>query len=69
MPAGDRQPPDLLADEVAWKREPVRVAEALGHVVEWDPGAQRRWTCGPCGRAVLQVGTNIYGSAVTDVCP
>jgi hypothetical protein len=68
MPAGDRQPLELLADDEAWRHEPVRVAEALGHVVEWDPGTQDRWTCVLCCRAVLRAGTNIYGSAATEPC-
>ncbi len=69
MPAGDRQPVELLADDAAWHREPKRVAdEEFGHAVKWDPGTQRRWTCVHCGCAVLQVGTNIYGSAVRERC-
>lgn len=67
MPAGDRQPLDLLNDDEAWRKEPKRVAdEEFGHDVAWDPGAQERWTCRRCDRAVLRVGTNIYGSAVRE---
>lgn len=69
MPAGDRQPIELLMDDDAWAAEPARVAnEEFGHSVEWDPGAQERWTCKVCDRAVIRVGTNIYGSAVRDRC-
>lgn len=69
MPVGDRQPIELLEDEAAWKREPVRIAnDELGHDVHWDPGAQERWTCSRCGNCVLRVGCNIYGSAVRETC-
>lgn len=68
MPVGDRQPVELLMDDEAWKREPVRLAEEMGHDVYWDPGSQVRWTCKRCGNAVLVVGVNIYGSAVTERC-
>lgn len=69
MPAGDRQPVELLLDKEAWKREPIRVAnEELGHDVRPDHGTQERYTCGRCGNAVLRVGANIYGSAVREMC-
>jgi hypothetical protein len=68
MPVGDKQPYELLIDEAAWKREPVRLAEEQGHTVTWDPGPIERWTCDRCGNAVLRYGTNIYGSAVTEPC-
>lgn len=69
MPVGDRQPVELLTDDVAWRREPSRIAnDEFGHSVEWDPGTQERWTCTACGRAVLRVGCNIYGSAVEVRC-
>lgn len=69
MPVGDRQPIELLEDDVAWQREPVRLAAERGHNVAWDPGTQERWTCTHCGNAVLRVGCNIYGSAVQEDCP
>lgn len=68
MPVGDRQPLELLEDDAAWRREPIRLAEEMGHAVEWDPGRHARWTCTKCGNAVLRVGVNIYGSAVTERC-
>lgn len=69
MPAGDRQPFELLMDDEAWAAEPARVAnEEFGHTVEWDPGTQRRWTCTRCDRVVICVGTNIYGLAVRERC-
>lgn len=68
MPVGDKQPVELLMDDEAWRREPVRLAEEMGHVVEWDPGTQQRWTCVLCTRAVIRVGCNIYGSAVRERC-
>lgn len=69
MPVGDRQPIALLEDRGAWAREPVRLAdEEFGHHVEYDGGTNERWTCTSCGRAVLRVGCNIYGSAVTVGC-
>jgi len=51
----------------------VAQARALGHAVEWDPPANilsrvARWTC-PCGAAVLDSGTVIYGDAVEKTCP
>jgi hypothetical protein len=68
MPVGDRQPVELLMDNAAWAREPARLAEELGHAVGWDPCRQERWTCRTCGRAVIRVGCNIYGSAVRERC-
>jgi hypothetical protein len=68
MPVGDVQPVELLADGAAWKDEPARLARQFGHQPAWDPGTQQRWTCNRCGRAVLRVGTNIYGSAVRERC-
>jgi len=54
------------------KPEPVVVAEALGHAVEWDPPAAlteaRRWTCSRCGDAVLDYRGNIYGGAANRSC-
>lgn len=60
----------------AWPTtEPIKRAESMGHTVEPDPpvGAFTsgyRWTCTrrECGRAVLIVGHNIYGSAVAQRC-
>lgn len=69
MPAGDRQPIDLLMDDDAWAREPARVAEELGHDVYADHGAQERWTCKSCAACVIRVGCNIYGSATQRACP
>ena len=63
MPVGDRQPVELLADEAAWKREPKRIVLELGHDPYTDHGTQERYTSRSCGRAVIRVGTNIYGSA------
>lgn len=69
MPVGDRQPLELLRDDRAWADEPRRLAEdVFGHRVEFDAVTNDRWTCGHCGRAVLRVGVNIYGSAVTVGC-
>jgi hypothetical protein len=69
MPVGDRQPVELLQDREAWADEPRRLAdEVFGHHAEWDPGTNERWTCSSCGRAVLRVGCNIYGSAVMVGC-
>jgi hypothetical protein len=69
MPVGDRQPVELLLDDEAWAREPVRLVEELGHTPVSDPGGYAdRWTCEACGRAVLRAGCNIYGSAVEQRC-
>lgn len=68
MPVGDQQPLDLLMDDEAWACEPVRLAEEMGHSMYADHGTQRRWTCRTCGNAVLVVGCNIYGSAVSERC-
>lgn len=69
MPVGDRQPTELLMDDKAWADEPRRLAEdEFGHHVEHDAGSNERYTCAACGRAVIRVGTNIYGSAVTVGC-
>jgi len=69
MPVGDRQPVELLTDDTAWADEPRRLAEdVFGHRVMFDPETNERWTCACCGRAVLRVGCNIYGSAVTVGC-
>jgi len=70
MPAGDRQPQELLLNYAAWLREPVRVAEELGHSVERDSFAngRERWTCKVCRQAVIREGTNIYGGAATGPC-
>lgn len=49
----------------------VARAEARGHKLEFDPpfaSAALRWTCTVCGRAVIQYGSNIYGSAVESDC-
>lgn len=56
-----------LADE-QWPTWPVKLATERGHAVEWDPGRHARWTCTTCSRAVLRVGSNVYGSAITDDC-
>lgn len=66
MPVGDQQPIELLMDDAAWAREPVRLAEERGHTVEKD--GPQRWTCTVCSRAVLRYGLNIYGSAATEDC-
>jgi hypothetical protein len=70
MPAGDQQPVELLRDDEAWAREPVRVAEELGHDVVFDGVRGERWTCvrPNCGQAVLREGVNIYGRAATLSC-
>lgn len=69
MPAGDKQPYELLMNDQAWAREPIKVAHALGHQVYPDHGAQERYTCHQCGFAVIRVGCNIYGTAATLPCP
>lgn len=69
MPAGDQQPYELLMDDQAWAREPIKVAHALGHQVYPDHGAQERYTCSLCRFAVIRVGCNIYGTAATLPCP
>lgn len=68
MPAGDKQPMELLLDDTAWANEPVRLAEEMGHNVKVDHGTNRRWICITCDSAVLVVGTNIYGSALRFRC-
>jgi hypothetical protein len=69
VPVGDRQPIELLEDEAAWNREPIRIAnEEFGHNVEYDGVTHERYTCTRCGNAVLRVGCNIYGSAVRETC-
>lgn len=69
MPVGDRQPFELLQDRVAWADEPRRLAEdVFGHRVVDDHVSQERLTCTACGRAVIRVGANIYGSAVQVGC-
>ena len=69
MPVGDRQPIELLNDDRAWADEPRRLAEdVFGHRTVDDTTSQERRTCGQCGRAVIRVGCNIYGSAVTVGC-
>lgn len=83
-PVSEREPIPrdvVLREEVAgltyseWLRtEPVLRAEALGHIVEWDPpsglSSASRWTCTNrrCGAAVLEYNGNIYGSAVEKTC-
>lgn len=58
--------------EEAEKPAAVLRAEALGHTVTWDPPAALtatlRWTCKPCGAAVLDHQGTIYGSAVERHC-
>jgi hypothetical protein len=69
MPVGDRQPVELLNDDAAWADEPRRLAEdVFGHRTIDDTTGNERRTCGQCGRAVIRVGCNIYGSAVTVGC-
>lgn len=68
MPAGDRQPVELLNDAVAWAEEPARVAVELGHDVDFDGVRGERWTCRDCGFAVVREGVNIYGRAATERC-
>lgn len=69
MPVGDQQPIALLNDDKAWDDEPRRLAEdVFGHQVENDTVTQERLTCRQCGRAVVRVGGNIYGSAVSVGC-
>lgn len=69
MPVGDRQPIELLQDDTRWADEPRRLAEdVFGHRTTDDTTGQKRRTCGQCGRAVIRVGCNIYGSAVTVGC-
>jgi hypothetical protein len=68
VPVGDMQPVELLEDAEAWAREPARLAEEMGHAVQWDAVRGERWTCVRCGSAVLRVGCNIYGSAVAERC-
>jgi hypothetical protein len=66
---GDQQPLELLNDDKAWADEPRRLAEDVcGHKVEDDTVTQERLTCTSCGRAVIRVGCNIYGSAVMVGC-
>jgi hypothetical protein len=68
MPVGNKQPIELLMDDEAWEREPIRLAEEQGHKVEYDGVTQERYTCTVCGKAVLRVGCNIYGRAATEPC-
>jgi len=75
MPVGDRQPIELLQDDQAWADEPRRLAEdVFGHRTvpdgcdRTDPHTCDRLTCSSCGRAVLRIGRNIYGSAVQVGC-
>ncbi len=69
MPVGGAQPLELLNDDQAWQGEPRRLAEdVFGHRVENDSVSQERLTCRDCDRAVIRVGCNIYGSAVTVGC-
>ncbi len=69
MPVGDRQPVELLTNGAAWADEPRRLGgDVFGHRLAFDPGTNERWTCEQCGRCVLRVGCNIYGSAVTVGC-
>lgn len=50
----------------------VAAKVAGGHTFDNDPPAVissvRRWTCTVCGDAVLDAGTNIYGSATERSC-
>lgn len=69
MPVGDRQPLELLQDDAAWADEPRRLADdVFGHRARFDAGTNERWECEQCGRCVIRVGTNIYGSAVRVGC-
>lgn len=69
VPVGMIQPVELLNDDAAWADEPRRLAEEVfGHRTVDDTVSQERRTCGQCGRAVIRVGCNIYGSAVTVGC-
>jgi len=62
-----------MTSNVMDKPEPVRRAETLGHTPEWDGWTYGlsnvgRWTCTKCGRAVLDSGSAVYGSAIEQEC-
>lgn len=66
--AADSEPDALQLAETTWQDLPVRLATDRGHTVTYDGTNHNRWTCTTCGRAVLQVGANIYGSAIEVDC-
>ncbi len=58
----------LQLAETTWDTLPARLAADRGHNVVHDGTNHDRWTCTTCGRAVLRVGANIYGSAIEIDC-
>lgn len=73
--AGGHETFETKRDAVAWlethlaKRPPAERAADLGHICVDDPGMSgERWTCVTCGRAVLRVNGNVYGSAIEIEC-
>lgn len=65
------EPCERCGKPLTFAEEAPRRAMRRGHsVIEDGPtlGSARRWTCQDCGRAVLQAGSNVYGSATMADC-